>query len=362
MSCSISSRNVSTLSPPVCNCYWVVGRGDRLDSSQRRSPEDGVIRRGQSTTMKSCHTVVCCAVRFPGLLIELRSARRSTRTPVIGSFGISVGSLVSRFLPVINSPRIRFFSLMILFSSSPAFGLGQLLCGDILVSFALEGGQSLRNIFEKGVEQRTRSESFHHRHDYHFITGILNVQHSLIESFHEIFQALGFFLVNGFLQLMKLATKSRLSSPKESTVPGDSFRNHDLAGPFKVAEKALHITSSEQPWRDIRLLYESRASTVIGALVPVLMASSLASKSRIFCEVDLSRALGRTWCSVPIPRSFARGWGLAAASEELYKADVVLVHDPHLLGHAMYFVMETFQIWNLASVGHGRVLYYPRGC
>ncbi|GFY94322.1 hypothetical protein Acr_09g0007680 [Actinidia rufa] len=27
---------------------------------------------------------------------------------------------------------------------------------------------------------------------------------------------------------------------------------------------------------------------------------------------------------------------------------------PHLFGHAMYFVMETFQIWNLASVGHGR--------
>ncbi|GFZ06453.1 hypothetical protein Acr_18g0006230 [Actinidia rufa] len=42
------------------------------------------------------------------------------------------------------------------------------------------------------------------------------------------------------------------------------------------------------------------------------------------------------------------------SNEELYRAGVVLVHDPHLLGHAMYFVMETFQIWNLASVGHGR--------
>ncbi|GFZ08154.1 hypothetical protein Acr_19g0010910 [Actinidia rufa] len=55
---------------------------------------------------------------------------------------------------------------------------------------------------------------------------------------------------------MKLATKSRLRSPKESMVPGDSFRNHDLAGPFKVAENALHITSSEQPWSDIRLFGE----------------------------------------------------------------------------------------------------------
>ncbi|GFZ10150.1 hypothetical protein Acr_21g0007490 [Actinidia rufa] len=130
---------------------------------------------------------------------------------------------------------------------------------------------------------------------------------------------------------MKLATKSRLRSPKESMVPGDSFRNHDLAGPFRVAENALHITSSEQPWSDIRLLYESRwsigsvfpsyipswagslnfdeiralnilsvnggsvclisVSTVTGAPTPVLMASSRASKSRIFCEVDLSRAL-----------------------------------------------------------------------
>ncbi|GFZ18596.1 hypothetical protein Acr_27g0003350 [Actinidia rufa] len=56
---------------------------------------------------------------------------------------------------------------------------------------------------------------------------------------------------------MKLATKSRLRSPKESMVPGDNFRNHDLVGPFKVAENALHITSSEQPWSDIRLLYKS---------------------------------------------------------------------------------------------------------
>ncbi|GFZ10787.1 hypothetical protein Acr_22g0001850 [Actinidia rufa] len=315
ISCSISSRNVSTSSPAVCNCYWVVGRGDRLDSSQCRSPEDGVIRRGAVY-----HDEI---LPYGGLLRfgsqDYWLARRSTRTPIIGSFGISVGSLVSHFLSVINSPRIRFFSLMILLSSSPAFGLGQLLCGDILVSFALEGGQSFRNVFGKGVEQRTRWEAFFYR----------------------------------FLQLMKLATKSRLSSPKESTVPGDSFRNHDLAGPFKVAEKALHITSSEQPWRDIRLLYESRASTVIGALVPVLIASSLASKSRIFCEVDLSRAL-----SGEIARHQGRmaqlgvgGWQQRGA---VYKAGVVLVHDPHLLGHAMYFVMETLQIWNLASVGHGR--------
>ncbi|GFS31359.1 hypothetical protein Acr_00g0016890 [Actinidia rufa] len=112
------------------------------------------------------------------------------------------------------------------------------------------------------------------------------------------FQALDFLLVNieevgaffyRFLQLIKLATNSRLRSPKESMVPGYSFQNHDLAAPFKVAENALHITSSEQPWSDIRLL----VSTVIGAPVPALMASSLVSRYRIFCEDPFT--LGRGW-------------------------------------------------------------------
>ncbi|GFY96589.1 hypothetical protein Acr_11g0008950 [Actinidia rufa] len=96
----------------------------------------------------------------------------------------------------------------------------------------------------------------------------------------------------------------------------------------------------------------TKASTVTRAFVPVLMASSRASKSRIFCEVDLSRA-----SSGEIARHQGRMALLGlrvGSSEELYKAGVVLVHDPHLFGHAMYFVMETFQIWNLASVGHGR--------
>ena len=33
----------------------------------------------------------------------------------------------------------------------------------------------------------------------------------------------------------------------ESMVPRDSFLNHVLDEPFKVAKKALHITSSEYP-------------------------------------------------------------------------------------------------------------------
>ncbi|GFZ00308.1 hypothetical protein Acr_13g0017070 [Actinidia rufa] len=155
---------------------------------------------------------------------------------------------------------------------------------------------------------------------------------------------------------MKLATKSRLRSPKESMVPGDSFRNHDLAGPFRVAENALHITSSEQPWSDIRLLYESRwsigsvfpsyipswagslnfdeiralnilsvnggsvclisASTVTGAPTPVLMASSRASKSRIFCEVDLSRALA--WSPLRGLLPLLNRVGVLLDSEELF--------------------------------------------
>ena len=56
-------------------------------------------------------------------------------------------------------------------------------------------------------------------------------------------------------QLIKLATKSLLRSPNKSTDPGDNFLNHDIAD---VVEKALHITSFEHPWSDIRLLYEFR--------------------------------------------------------------------------------------------------------
>ena len=73
-----------------------------------------------------------------------------------------------------------------------------------------------------------------------------------------------FFLTR---QLIKLATKSLLKSTKsllmwsnESMVLGDSFLNYDLAGPFNVAKKALHIISSEYPWSDIKLLYEFRWS------------------------------------------------------------------------------------------------------
>ncbi|GFZ12475.1 hypothetical protein Acr_23g0008600 [Actinidia rufa] len=155
---------------------------------------------------------------------------------------------------------------------------------------------------------------------------------------------------------MKLATKSQLRSPKESMVPGNSFRNHDLAGPFRVAENALHITSSEQPWSDIRLLYESRwsigsvfpsyipswagslnfdeiralnilsvnggsvclisVSTVTGAPTPVWMASSRASKSRIFCEVDLSRALA--WSPLRGLLPLLNWVGVLLDSEELF--------------------------------------------
>ncbi|GFY90809.1 hypothetical protein Acr_07g0010060 [Actinidia rufa] len=131
---------------------------------------------------------------------------------------------------------------------------------------------------------------------------------------------------------MKLATKSLLRLPNETMVLEDNFLNHDLAGPFKVAEKALHITLSEYPWSDIKFLYESRwsmgsvfplytpswdgslnlddtltfitlsankgsiflikSSTVIGAFAPVLMASIRASRSLYFWVVNLSQCLG----------------------------------------------------------------------
>ena len=34
---------------------------------------------------------------------------------------------------------------------------------------------------------------------------------------------------------------------KDSMVRGDNFLNYDLADPFKIAEKAFHITSFEYP-------------------------------------------------------------------------------------------------------------------
>ena len=59
-------------------------------------------------------------------------------------------------------------------------------------------------------------------------------------------------------QLIKLAMKNLLKLSNQSMVLGDSFLKHDFVGPFNVVEKALHITSSEYPWSDIKLLYESR--------------------------------------------------------------------------------------------------------
>ncbi|GFS38589.1 hypothetical protein Acr_00g0058470 [Actinidia rufa] len=126
---------------------------------------------------------------------------------------------------------------------------------------------------------------------------------------------------------MKLATKSRLRSPKESMVPGDNFRNHDLAGPFKVAEKALHITSSEQPWAtsgfctspgdplDLSFLHKCRAGagslnfeeiralntlSVNGGLLPLLALAGVLLDS----EEELPSTQGRTRCLAPPPYSF----------------------------------------------------------
>ncbi|GFZ08652.1 hypothetical protein Acr_20g0004600 [Actinidia rufa] len=59
---------------------------------------------------------------------------------------------------------------------------------------------------------------------------------------------------------MKLATKSIFRSPNESMVLEDNFLNHDLVGPFKLAEKDLHIALSEYPWSNIKFLYESKWS------------------------------------------------------------------------------------------------------
>ena len=44
---------------------------------------------------------------------------------------------------------------------------------------------------------------------------------------------------------MKLAMNNLLRLSNDLKVLGDNFLNHDLVDPFKVAEKALHIISSE---------------------------------------------------------------------------------------------------------------------
>ncbi|GFY91166.1 hypothetical protein Acr_07g0013620 [Actinidia rufa] len=92
-----------------------------------------------------------------------------------------------------------------------------------------------RDIFGKGVKQRAWAKSLHHGHN-----------HDLITRRWEAF----FCLTR---QLMKLAVKSLLKSPNESMVPESNFRNHDLANPFRVVEKALHITSVSPPFIDSEL-------------------------------------------------------------------------------------------------------------
>ena len=45
----------------------------------------------------------------------------------------------------------------------------------------------------------------------------------------------------------EIGDKNFLRSTNESMVLGDNFLNHDLVDPFRVAKKAFHITSSNDP-------------------------------------------------------------------------------------------------------------------
>ena len=53
---------------------------------------------------------------------------------------------------------------------------------------------------------------------------------------------------------MELLTNNLLSSSKELTVFGGILLNHTYVGPLRVVGKALHIISSEIPWRCIVVL------------------------------------------------------------------------------------------------------------
>ena len=54
--------------------------------------------------------------------------------------------------------------------------------------------------------------------------------------------------------LMKLLTNNLLNSSKELTVLGGILLNHTRAGPLRVVGKALHIITSETPWRCMVIL------------------------------------------------------------------------------------------------------------
>ncbi|GFZ05306.1 hypothetical protein Acr_17g0008780 [Actinidia rufa] len=56
--------------------------------------------------------------------INSGAARWNARTPIVGAFRILVRSFIPCFFPIVVLPRIRFFPLMIISSSSPPFGLG----------------------------------------------------------------------------------------------------------------------------------------------------------------------------------------------------------------------------------------------
>ncbi|GFY93703.1 hypothetical protein Acr_09g0001490 [Actinidia rufa] len=110
--------------------------------------------------------------------------------------------------------------------------------------------------FGEGIEQQARTKTLQHRHNHHLVVGILHFQDSLMEMPNVILQSLPIFLVDceevgGILFLDPVAheigDKELLRSPNESMILGDNFPNQDLAGPVKVAEKVLHITSSEYP-------------------------------------------------------------------------------------------------------------------
>ncbi|GFS34961.1 hypothetical protein Acr_00g0036980 [Actinidia rufa] len=84
---------------------------------------------------------------------------------------------------------------------------------------------------------------------------------------HLILKVMGDMRIIGEVRTMEsMATKSLLRLPKESMVLEGNFLNHDLFDPFKVAEKALHISSSEYPLSIIKFLHEFRWS--IGSVFP----------------------------------------------------------------------------------------------
>ncbi|GFZ12688.1 hypothetical protein Acr_23g0010730 [Actinidia rufa] len=120
----------------------------------------------------------------------------------------------------------------------------------------------------------------------------------------------------------------------------------DLAGPFKVYEKALHINLSEYSWIIIKFLYESKWS--MGSIFPsytprwdgnlnldeTLTFITIFMNEGSICLIKVSIVTG---AFVPVVMASIR-----ASRSLIFWVGIYLIHDPDLLDDFMHLTMNTF--------------------